>query len=72
MAKTKVLWSKTDISTIVNISNTQLGNYISENVKTEIGFKAGQQRFKDIEVYKILKDMFPLRNDAEIKELIGY
>lgn len=72
MAKTKVFWSKTDISTMINVRNSQLSDYISESVKTKVNFKAGQQRFKDIEVIEILKDMFPAKKDAEIRQMIGY
>lgn len=72
MVKTKVVWSKTDISTIINISNSQLANYISDEVKKKVDFKAGQQRFKDEQVIEMLKDMFPAKKDAEIRQMIGY
>lgn len=72
MAKTKVFWSKTDISTIINIRHSQLSDYISQAVKEKVNFRSGQQKFKDIEVIEILKDMFPAKNDAEIRQMIGY
>lgn len=72
MIKTKVYWSKTDICSIINVRHTQLASYISEEVKQKVNFKSGQQRFKDLEVIEMLKDMFPAKNDAEIRQLIGY
>ncbi len=72
MKKTKVNWSKTDICTIINVRHTQLSSYISEDVKRKVNFKSGQQRFKDSEVIEMLKDMFPAKNDAEIRKMIGY
>ena len=72
MAKNKVLWSKTDISTIINVRHTQLSDYISDEVKKEVGFKQGHQRFKDREVILMLKDMFPAKEEREIRQMIGY
>lgn len=72
MKKTKVFWSKTDICTIINIRHSQLSDYISEEVKEKVKFRNGHQRFKDLEVLEILKDMFPAKKDAEIRQMIGY
>lgn len=72
MKKTLILWSKTDIATAINCSHEQLNYYLSDKVKKEVNWKYGQQRFRDIEVLAMLKDLFPAKSDAEIRHIIGY
>ncbi len=72
MKKKKVFWNKTDIMTPLGGLGKELENLISDEVKQKIGFKKGQQKFRDIEVFTIYKDMYPLKTDVEIKEMIRY
>lgn len=72
MMKHKVFWNKTDIATMINISHHSLAGYLSDSCKEQVGFKGGKQRFRDNEVLIMLKDMFPAKNDAEIRRMIGY
>jgi hypothetical protein len=70
--KTLVLWNKTDISTMLNISTEQLDRYLSEKVKESVKFNSHRIRFRDAQVLEMLADLFPAKTDAERREMIGY
>jgi hypothetical protein len=71
MRKGKILlWTKQDIATILGIEYYVLKRHIPEKIKKEIGWKAGVQYFRDIEVFAILKYYRGLLTDAELRELV--
>ena len=67
-----VLWSKIDIATLLEIEPKQLNLYLSDNCKNLVKYRTGKQYFRDSQVIDILKDLFPAKNDAEIRQMIGY
>ena len=67
-----VLWSKIDIATLLEIEPKQLKLYLSDNCKNLVKYRTGKQYFRDSQVIDILKDLFPAKNDAEIRQMIGY
>ena len=67
-----VLWTKIDIATLLGIEPKQLNLYLSENCKTLVKWTNGKQYFRDSQVLDMLKDLFPAKNDAEIRLMIGY
>ncbi len=72
MRAKKVRFNKTDIASICGIDPRNLEDYLSEQVKKQVEWKSGKCYFKDINVFEILKDIYPLKEDAEIKSLIKY
>lgn len=68
----KVFFTKTDIMSQIGGIGKELESLISDKVKKQVGFKKGHQKFRDIDVFHIYKDMYPLKNDTEIKEMIRY
>ncbi len=70
--KRKIVFSKTDIVSAIGGLTRDLESLLSDETKQKVNFKKGRQNFKDLEVFAIYKDLFPLKNDSEIKELIRY
>jgi hypothetical protein len=70
--KPPVLWTKIDIATLLEIEPKQLNLYISHTCKNLVNWTTGKQFFRDSQVIEILKDLFPAKNDMEIRAMIGY
>jgi hypothetical protein len=70
--KPPVLWTKIDIAKFLDIEPKQLNLYLSDTCKEKIKWTNGKQYFRDIQVLEILKDLFPAKNDTEIRAMIGY
>lgn len=68
----KVFFSKTDIMSSIGGLGKELEFLISDTVKQKVGFKKGRQKFRDVDVFLIYKDMYPLKSDLEIKQMIQY
>lgn len=68
----KVFFTKTDIMSQIGGIGKELESLISNEAKQKVGFKKGHQKFRDIDVFTIYKDMYPLKTDSEIKEMIRY
>lgn len=68
----KVFFTKTDIMSQIGGIGKELESLLSDDVKLKVGFKKGHQKFRDIDVFNIYKDMYPLKNETEIKEMIRY
>ena len=68
----KPYWFKTTICTMIGVTTDILEDLISDETKKAVDWKKGIQKFKDGAVILILKDLFPAKNDAEIREMIGY
>ena len=64
-------FSKASIARITEIEVRDLKNLIPDNVKAEIGFVKGQQRFKPDITFKILKSLNPLWSEDYICKLMN-
>ena len=72
LKRQKVFFSKTDIMSALGGVGKELEFLISQEVKLKVGFKKGRQKFRDVDVFLIYKDMYPLKSDSEIKQMIQY
>lgn len=68
--KAVLRWNKQMICELLNVDYTDLKNCVSEDTKTAVKWKTGQQMFNDLEVFTIIKDFRRLASDAEIRQII--
>lgn len=68
--KAVLLFSKTMVCEILNVDYSDLKNCISEETKKKVEWRDGVQRFRDDQVFWIIKDFRRLATDAEIKQMI--
>lgn len=69
-SKAILRWNKQMITEMLNVDLSDLNYCISEETKTLVGWKKGQQLFNDVQVYEIIKDFRRLATPEEIKALI--
>lgn len=69
-SKNLIGWNKTDIAVMLGVSPKKVETMLSQSLKDKIGWTKGKQIFRQIEVYELVKDLFPMFEQERILNLI--